>query len=108
MRHEIGLALATEKPLTLHPDEWNVHWKTNESREDILGNQMLWILARVINLVFGEDATSESGRQKRDEYIYELEQWRSGLSETFIGVPYGEEDNEGFGKVYFTVTAAGM
>jgi hypothetical protein len=107
VRHEIGLALATEKPLTLHPDEWNVHWRADESREDILGNQVLWILARVINLVFGENGRSKSGRQKREQYIYELERWRSGLSETFIGVPYGEEDDEGFREVYFTVTAAG-
>lgn len=107
VRHEIGVALAIEKPLVLHPDEWNVQWKVGETREDILGNQMLWILARVINLVFGEEGATVAGRQAREAFLQELEEWRAGLSDAFIGVPYGDTDDEGLRKVYFTVTAAG-
>lgn len=107
VRHEIGTALATEQPLILHPNEWNVYWRERETREDILGNHVLWILARVINLVYGKEGATPAGRLQREEFLQELEQWRAGLSDTFIGIPYGEEDDEGFRKVYFTVTAAG-
>jgi hypothetical protein len=107
VRHEIGMALAFEKPLLLNPDDWGVHWRENETREDILGNQILWILGRVINLVYGEEGNTPNSKPKRQEFLNELEEWRAGLSDAFIGVPYGEENEEGIRKVYFTVTTAG-
>jgi hypothetical protein len=105
-RHEIAVALANERPLMLDPEEWKVAWEEGETREDVLGNHVLWILARVINLIFGPDGTTNAGKKKRDAFLHELEVWRAGLSDTFIGIPYGEEDEDGFRKVYFTVTAA--
>jgi hypothetical protein len=105
-RHEIAVALANERPLMMDPEEWKVAWEDGESREDVLGNHVLWILARVINLIFGPDGTTQAGKEKRNAFIHELEVWRASLSDTFVGVPYGEEDEDGFRKVYFTVTAA--
>ncbi|KAF2263977.1 hypothetical protein CC78DRAFT_617173 [Lojkania enalia] len=106
VRHEIGVALATERPLMLGPDEWGVKFEEEETREDVLARQVLWILARAINLVYGEDGETDAGKGRRGEMLTELEEWRAGLSESFAGIPYGEEDDEGFRKVYFTVTAA--
>jgi hypothetical protein len=107
VRHEIGFAMATERPLLMDPGEWNVHWEQGETREDVLGNHVLWILARVINLIYGEESSTPVGKQKREAFLQELEEWRAGLSDTFIGIPYGDEDYEGFKKIFFTVTAAG-
>ncbi len=106
IRHDIVSAMAGERPLILDPADWAVSWKENEKREDVLGNQVLWILARVVNLVFGEDGRSDAGKAKRRDFLDELETWRSGLSETFVGIPYGDEDEDGFRKVYFPVIAA--
>ncbi|KAF2463174.1 uncharacterized protein BDR25DRAFT_115814 [Lindgomyces ingoldianus] len=106
VRHEISVALATEKPLILGPEEWNVHWEEGEAREDVLGNHILWIMARVINLVFREETETNTGMKEREDMLREVEQWREGLSDTFTGIPYGEADEEGFRKVYFTVSAA--
>lgn len=107
VRHEISVALSSEQPLLLNPEDWDVRWEDGETREDVLGNHVLWILARVINLVYGKDNNSEASHQKREEFLRELEEWRSGLSDTFVGIPYGDEDEDGFRKVYFPVTAAG-
>jgi len=107
VRHEIGFAMATGRPLLLDPGEWNVNWKQGETREDVLGNHVLWILARVINLIYGEESCTSVGKQKRKAFLQELEQWRAGLSDTFIGIPYGPTDSSGFRKIFFTVTAAG-
>jgi hypothetical protein len=106
VRHEIGTAMAIERPLLLDPTEWNVHWEPGETREDVLGNHVLWILARVINLVYGEDSCTPVGKQRREAFIDELDQWRNGLPETFIGIPYGPTDASGLRKIFFTVTAA--
>ncbi|OAG12960.1 uncharacterized protein CC84DRAFT_167455 [Paraphaeosphaeria sporulosa] len=106
VRHEIGFAQTTGRPLILDPEEWNVHWEEGETREDVLGNHVLWILARVLCLIYGDEGSAASGKRKRIAFLQELEEWRSSLSDTFIGIPYGEADAEGFRKVYFTVTAA--
>ncbi|KAF2632255.1 hypothetical protein BU25DRAFT_145841 [Macroventuria anomochaeta] len=105
-RHEIAVALANERPLVLDPAEWAVSWQEGEGREDVLGNQMMWILARVINLVFGSDGAREASRPAREAFLQELNTWRAGLSPCFIGIPYGNADDDGFRKIYFTVTAA--
>lgn len=108
VRHEVVFAMATERPLILDPEEWNVRWEEGETREDVTGNHMLWILARVINLIYGEHAETAVGKARREALLQELEGYRLGVSDTFIGIPYGDEDEEGFQKVFFTVTAAGM
>ncbi|EOA82153.1 uncharacterized protein SETTUDRAFT_98039 [Exserohilum turcica Et28A] len=106
VRHELVVAMANEQPLIFDPAEWEVSWEEGETREDVLGNHVLWISARVINLVFGPDGNTEAGRIQRQELLHEIELWRRGLSETFVGIPYGENDEDGFRKVYFPVAAA--
>tara|TARA_R110002003_G_scaffold198_25_gene15593 strand:- start:1173 stop:2375 length:1203 start_codon:yes stop_codon:yes gene_type:complete len=106
VRHEIALAMSSEKPLVLDPADWAVTWKEDETREDVLGNHVVWILARVVNLIFSVEGRSTASKDKRQAFLHELEVWRAGLSDTFVGIPYGESDEEGFRKVYFPVTAA--
>ena len=66
----------------------------------------MWILARVINVVFAPDGATDASRPAREAFLQELETWRAGLSPCFIGIPYGDTDEDGFRKIYFTVTAA--
>ncbi|KAF2856064.1 hypothetical protein T440DRAFT_97197 [Plenodomus tracheiphilus IPT5] len=106
IRHEIVVAMANKEPLILDPREWAVSWRDNESREDVLGNHVLWILARVLNLVFGPDGTTEAGKAIRQGFLQEIETWRAGLSDTFVGIKYGNKFEDGFSKVYFPVVAA--
>jgi hypothetical protein len=106
VRHEIALAFSSEQPLVLDPLEWAVTWADGETREDVLGNHVVWILARVVNLIYGPHGRSASSKAKREDFLRELEVWRAGLSDTFVGIPYGEKDEEGFRKIYFPVTAA--
>jgi hypothetical protein len=108
VRHELGVSMATEKPLLLDPTfDWNMHWQIGEVREDVLGNHLLWILARVLNLIYGPESSTANGKQQREAFLKELQDWRAALSDTFIGIPYGDEDEFGFRKIFFTVTAAG-
>ena len=106
VRHEIVVAMASEQPLILDPAEWEVSWIEGETREDVLGNHVLWILARVINLIFGPDDRTAAGKEQRQNFLHEIEIWRRGLSDTFVGIPYGDKDADGFCKVYFPVAAA--
>lgn len=99
IRHEVVVAMTSQKPLIFDPLEWAVSWDEGETREDVLGNHVLWILARVINLIFGENGTAEGDKVQREDFLLELETWRSSLSEAFVGIPYGDKDEDGFRKV---------
>jgi len=105
VRHEIVLAISSERPLLLDPADWSVSWIEGESREDFLGNQVMWFLARVVNLIFGRDGKSAAGKKQREDLLYEIEVWRLGLSETLLGIPYGDIDQDGFRRIYFPATA---
>jgi hypothetical protein len=106
VRHEIALAFSSQQPLVMDPSEWAVTWREGETREDVLGNHVIWILARVVNLIYGPNGRSASSKAEREAFFHELEVWRAGLSDTFVGIPYGDKDEEGFRRVYFPVTAA--
>jgi hypothetical protein len=106
VRHEIALAMSSETPLVLDPSEWAVTWVEGETREDVLGNHVVWILARVVNLIFTPHGRSPASKNEREAFLHELEVWRAGLSDTFVGIPYGDQDDEGFRMMYFPVTAA--
>lgn len=50
-RQDVSIAIAHECPAMLPPDEWDVQWVENESSEEMLGNKMIWITAKVIEQV---------------------------------------------------------
>jgi hypothetical protein len=62
----------------------------------------------VIKVVYSEQRHPDINKVDRESLLRELVKWRAELPDAFIGVPYGEDDEEGFRKIYFTVTAAGM
>ena len=111
VRHEIVVALVNESSLLLNPQSWNVRWREGETREDILGNQVLWLLSRAINLTYGKDPQNGQPTgtvSERRDLIKEAAQWLDGLPAGFHGVRYGEETEEGFSKLYFAVPATGQ
>lgn len=109
VRHEISVALVTERPLQMRPMEWGVRWEDGEAEEDTLGNQLLWLLGRAIDLTYARDPnTGESVATigERMDLMRDVEVWFNGLPGSFQGVKY-EETEEGFSKLYFAVPAAG-
>lgn len=110
VRHEIVVALMTESRLLLSPKEWNVTFQDGETEEDLLGNQLLWLLARAIELVYAKDTgTGEavSTKNGRMDLLREVKKWFDGLPASFHGVSYGEVTEEGFSKLHFAIPAAG-
>lgn len=110
IRHEIVVALMTESKLLLSPKDWNVNFEEGETQEDLLGNQLLWFLARAIDLVYAKDAHSGmpvATANERKESLRAAETWFDGLPASFQGVKYGEVTEEGFSKIYFAIPTAG-
>ena len=110
IRHEIVVALMSESKLLLSPKNWDVTFQEDETQEDLLGNQLLWLLANAIDLVYEKD--TDTGKpvatpSERTSLRRAVERWFDGLPASFHGIKYGEVTEEGFSKLHFAIPAAG-
>ncbi|PYI04092.1 hypothetical protein BO78DRAFT_388860 [Aspergillus sclerotiicarbonarius CBS 121057] len=105
VRHELTIAITNKMPLQLKPSDWNVNWQERETEEDLLSNQLLWLVGRAVDWVY-KDRTPLEYRK----LLTDTESWYTGLSQHFRGVKYGELVEDGLSRVYFVVsqTAAAM
>lgn len=102
IRHEITISVINGTPLQMSPKYWNVSWREGETEEDALGNQLLWLVGRAVDWVYGSGTLSEYYDLLRD-----TEHWYGGLSESFRGVKFGGPVEDGLCKVHFAHPAAG-
>ncbi|PYH70444.1 uncharacterized protein BO88DRAFT_386468 [Aspergillus vadensis CBS 113365] len=111
-RQDVAMALVHECPTMLLLEEWGVDWTDQEIDEDLLGNKIIWIVAKVIAHTFGKASgvTERSLRRDRMRLIEELETWRGSLPTSFAGLPFGTPSEEEFFKRLFAIpsTAAAM
>ncbi|OAA81639.1 hypothetical protein LEL_01184 [Akanthomyces lecanii RCEF 1005] len=102
IRHEIFVALVNEAPLQISPDKWNVRWREGETDEHMLGNQVLWLVGRAINVLYWKEPASDT----RQDILADAARWKQSLPASFHGIKYGEPDDHGFCKIYFALPAA--
>lgn len=110
IRHEIVVALVNESSLLLSPDMWNVNWRDDEIEEDVLGNQVLWLLGRAVNITYARHTRTGEPMgtvTERRELLKDTNLWYDKLPGTFQGVKYGDETDDGVSQLYFAVPAAG-
>lgn len=106
VRHEITIALENESSLQLKPAEWNVNWQQNEADEGTLGNQVIWLVARALDVVYTSNSPSSPTNLLQDIQA-EAKVWYDNLPASFQGLKYGDTDDLGFLPTYFAVPAAG-
>ncbi|TID02782.1 hypothetical protein CH35J_003955 [Colletotrichum higginsianum] len=110
IRHEITVALFNKTTLQISPRDWRVNWRETEVEEDVLANQLLWLLGRAIDVVFRQEqsvfTTTATLCDERQEIYAEVATWFRCWSPSFKGVKYGEPDDQGFSKLYFPVPCA--
>lgn len=102
VRHEIFVALGNECPLSLSPNDWNVSWRDDESKEDVLGNQLMWLAGQAVDLTFAQGSLA-----RRHDLLVAVQSWYDGRPAYFTGVKYGDPTEDGLSKVYFVVPATG-
>jgi Fungal specific transcription factor domain len=102
VRHDISVAIINEAPLQMSPKEWHVTWREGETQEDLLGNQLLWLVGRAVDWIYGGRTSREN-----DNILRDAEEWYASLSAPSRGVKYGDLVENGLSKVHFAVTAAG-
>ncbi|PYH90945.1 hypothetical protein BO71DRAFT_461090 [Aspergillus ellipticus CBS 707.79] len=106
-RHDVAIALVHECPTMLPPEEWDVAWAEQETREDRRGNKMVWLLARIIAHTFqtpdGRTQDTQSLLEHRTSLLHGLEAWHASLPDTFRGMAFGPPSEEGFLPQWFAV-----
>lgn len=111
IRHEIVVALVNESPLQMSPNEWNVNWRDGETEEDVLGNQLLWLVGRAIDVVFAKDPNTQEPMpimaDARNDLLREADRWLAALPSSFRTTTYGEPTDEGFSRLYYSLPTVG-
>lgn len=103
VRHDLIIAIADRTPLKMPSKNWNIVWNDDENREDMLGRQILWIVGRAVDWIYGKGSRAEYNSILRG-----AEKWHSGRDEAFRGLKYGPRLENGLSNIYFAVPAAGM
>lgn len=105
IRHEITIALANGSMLQLDPMDWNVPKPEIGDAEDRMAIYLMWLVGKAVNLVHGD---REGGSTTERKVLMEsVEGWYMGTNTAFRGIPYGETNEEGMQKVFFSIPAAG-
>lgn len=110
VRHDITIAIENESPLRLDPERWEMDWHVGHLQEDgdidMLGNRLLWLVARAINFIYAADPTSSSEGLLQNIHG-DAADWLECLPVSYQGVKYGQEDDFGFSRKYFAIPSAG-
>lgn len=109
-RQDVALAIINESTTLISPQEWRAALPDLGAEEDAMGNKMLWLLARVIELRFTptENMWPETRSQGFRDVSTELDQWWDDLPSLARGVPIGESTHDELNEVLFYVPSAGQ
>ncbi|MCJ1450810.1 hypothetical protein MMC28_001144 [Mycoblastus sanguinarius] len=119
-RQDVAMALMNECRPQLNAGNWNVTWMANMT-EDMVGNHMLYLLNRVVALVFDKGVVSDCSMTSRpptidDDSVHlglitDVKRWRlDDLNDWYKGIPCGSTSTEGFIELWFPIpiSAAAM
>lgn len=110
VRHEITIALENETALQFSHKYWTVDWRQGEVGEDALGNQLMWLVARAIDLIHAPEPSPSSSDDSSVVLLdihSEASVWLNNLPVSFLGVKCGDVDDLGLVKTHFAVPTAG-
>ncbi|KAF2794704.1 hypothetical protein K505DRAFT_303512 [Melanomma pulvis-pyrius CBS 109.77] len=105
-RQDVAMAVMNECPTLIPTHEWPAPLG-HGFEEDTLGCQILWLLARVLELRFGSmDNLQDIRAQGLRNVSNEIDQWWDQLPSTARGVCTGDFSEDGLLKVWFYVPSA--
>ena len=111
-RHDVGTALCNEVPTTFDPDLWPIldHAQgLSEGSEDLLGNEMLRLVAKVLCLVHGdrEKAKQRHFLRRWNSVNNEIDHWYSNRTSGLTALTCDAPESEVGLRYWFASDAAG-
>lgn len=108
-RQDVSMALVHECATLISPQDWPTISESKDLEEDALGNRILWILAKFIQLKFSnKDSDSHQSREAIQKLIFEIDLWWERFPTTARGVATTEPSDNGLQKIWFCVPSAGI
>ncbi|KAF2231217.1 hypothetical protein EV356DRAFT_297518 [Viridothelium virens] len=112
-RHDVGAALCNESPTLMDPDIWPVLDLSQdfaEKSEDLLGNEMLRLLAKVLCLVHGDhDPNRQQSFPRRWNFINsEIDHWYDNRTIDFTAMTCCISEPETSFRYWFPSDAAAI
>ncbi|KAL5093517.1 hypothetical protein Trisim1_010247 [Trichoderma cf. simile WF8] len=107
-RHDVAMALINYCPTLVATSEWPNAMTGNNLEEDAIGNQILWLLAKVIELRFApsDSIIPKDGHENLREIGTEIDRWWDDLPSTSRGLSSGEVSEDGLSKLWFCAQSA--
>lgn len=109
-RQDVAMAIMNETQPLIHPSEWEAAVHRLGDAEDGLGNKMLWLLARTVQLRFistDKCDTQPSALDARD-ISSAINQWWCDLPTTTHGVHVGGASEDGLTETWFHAPSSGQ
>ncbi|KAL4903347.1 hypothetical protein BDW74DRAFT_179765 [Aspergillus multicolor] len=100
-RQDVAMALVHECPTMLPPEDWGVSWTVSEERDDRLGNQMVWFLAKVIAYTYGKAKAGVALTDPKGVLEQDLRTWYEALPLHFTGVKIRPAPEESERALFF-------
>ncbi|KAL6874811.1 hypothetical protein J3F83DRAFT_728746 [Trichoderma novae-zelandiae] len=108
-RHDVAMALINYCPPLIATSEWPDAIASRDSAEDAMGNQVLWLLARVIELRFtplSSSSSTDNHEQNLRQVGQEVDKWWDELPLTSHGLSSGEQSGDGLSQLWFCAQSA--
>lgn len=109
-RQDVALALVNERPTLVPPVKWPAPPESPPAAvEDAFGMKILWLLARVIEVLFSANSEVASTKCERVEsLVAEIDLVWAGLPSHVRGVPMKQShsEDEGLTRVWFCMPSA--
>lgn len=109
-RQDVAMAIANETQTLIHPSEWEAAVNGLENTEGGLGNKMVWLLARTVQLRFtskGKFDPQQSALGIRD-ITSAIDQWWCDLPPTAHGVRIEGRSEDGLTEIWFHAPSIGQ
>lgn len=109
-RQDVAMAIANETQTLIHPSEWEAAVHKLGSGEDALGNKMVWLLARTVQLRFTSKSSSNPEQSARGarEISSAIDQWWCDLPPTTHGVRVEVTSEDGLTEIWFHAPSTGQ
>ncbi|KAF3071755.1 hypothetical protein CFAM422_006308, partial [Trichoderma lentiforme] len=107
-RHDVAMALINYCPTLVAASEWPDAMTGSNLEEDAVGNKVLWLLAKVIELRFAPPGSinPDDRRESLREIGTEIDKWWDDLPSTSRGLSSGEVSEDGLSHLWFCVQSA--
>lgn len=107
-RQDVAMAISNETQTLIHPSEWEAAVERLGNTEGDMGNKVIWLLARIVQLRFTSEGEFDSQSSALGHVSSAIDQWWCDLPPTTHGVRVEVESEDGLTETWFHAPSTGQ